>query len=352
MNVKFIVATTSVLVVLLVLIGVFMNRNSAASPTDGVTLKEVVPQTVRAEPKPRTVEQPVKILGATESDIRFALAESERVTAMFQPKMPVLSAKDQKQLDDAVKQIMDTKVALSKSENFDIPLQEAGRLLKISSAKFPQSGFIVVSRNSGESNLATSKLLAVGTHRDITIPLPEYVDGEELLIRVYVDSGDGVLETSKDKFADWGFAHANYKSLRNLRAVYYAPNIMEGSASMIVSGEQLSGDKMNPPQQTNLTRSYATSGEKPKKHFLVLHKDASGLPGRVLAVSHPFADYLSPWDGKGPLLLTEKVYDEMLFYIAYEDNGDGRFSLEEDKPVRGQKDAIILVRFLVAPDFE
>lgn len=344
------------IIIIVVTFGIFKSQsNDALQIKTSVVLDthKDVAQERDTEPQSRTVEQPVKIFGATKEEIRFSIEESQRTTAAFQPKMPVLSSADQKRLDDAVKQILETKAALSKFENFNIPLQEAGRSLKISSVKLLQSGFITVWRSPRTGLLlGSTKLLKAGTYHDLDISLSEYVDGTELRILAFGDDGDGVFDAKKDSVKDGGIANANFKTHRNLRVNYYAPMIMPSSASVVVSGEQMSGLKMPPPLQVDLTRSYGMPAQQVKNHFLVIHKDAGGLPGRVLGVSKPFADRINTWEGEEVFDLTEKVYNEMLFFVAYEDNGDGRFSLENDMPVRGQNNAIILVRFRVAPEFE
>jgi hypothetical protein len=312
------------------------------------------------EPSPRTVEQPVQLLGATEEDIRFALEESQKATAVFMPKaMPELSPAEQARIDEYAKQIMATQAALNKSKYFDIPPQEAGRSLKISSAEMPHKGFLTVWRGVRVGFLGTSELLKKGTHRNLTIPLNDYIDGAELTILVYADDGDGVLDTNKDNSYFSGdyqatLAHARYQTSRDLNTGYYAPTVWPGSASIIVQGEQLPGNKMAPPIQVNLAKSITDiqREQKAPEHFLVIHKDAGGLPGRVIGVSAPFPTMMQTFNGQGTFDLTERVYDEMLFYVAYTDNGDGRFSLVDDKPMRGVNDAIVLVRFRVAAPFE
>lgn len=290
------------------------------------------------------------IRGVAENDIRIALDAAKKVQDSFnEPLTQEFTPEQEEELQKYIESIQATKRALSGSGDLVIDTQQPGRNIIITSAIVKDEGFIVIKKHTdietsrvNKDILGTSQLLPVGTANNIQISFNEYVDGVGLMAYLYKDNGDRAFDPVDDKYVTDAKGLNIYKdfsvsSRRNLQNVYYSNYLQSGSPALILR-EQLPENKIKfesvsvPFYSKNLNKSF----------FVVIFKDADGLPGKIIG-----SQIIKSSGSGNEIQLTESVSDEMLYAMIFEDNGDGKLDLMFDSIVRGENNLIIIVKFKV-----
>lgn len=254
--------------------------------------------------------------------------------------------------------------------------QEPGKMVKIKHVELGKPGFVVVGPpligRVDDAKFSAAHLLEPGVHNDVTVPLDRYMDRFEAYVSLYEDDGDQTFDRSKDRmltyrrkgstdgqaFDDPALIKVRFKSDRSLdqyQSVYLAGKTKwEGLAAF----EQVPGSLAN----IYVARSYVPA-------WVAIHESNNGCAGKVLGtysvVDEPEIIALAKKSGTYTPELAERYKDmhrqkdyfdirlsrevksETLFAVMYEDNGDGRFDLTTDKPLKGINDEAVGIEFPV-----
>lgn len=82
--------------------------------------------------------------------------------------------------------------------------------------------------------------------------------------------------------------------------------------------------------------------------YVVIHDDEEG-PGRILGRS----GYLPPGETQNfYITLSAKLPPGYYYAMLHSDNGDGRFNLAEDGPIKDEQGNVMMMRFLVSEEAE
>lgn len=160
---------------------------------------------------------------------------------------------------------------------------------------------------------------------------PKLTPEQEKELQKQVES---ILATQK-ALSDSGSITTDTQQLS--RNVYYS-NYLEPGSPALVLREQASGNKI----KLESVRTPFDSKNLKKSFFIVIFKDANGLPGKIIG------SQITKFGGSGSeVTLTEIVSNEMLYAMIFEDNSDGALDLASDQVVRGENNLIIITKFKV-----
>lgn len=265
---------------------------------------------------------------------------------------------------------------LDQSDFFQVTTeQEPGRSLRVKHVQLAKPGFVVVSPpliGTPDENKPTAiHFLEPGTHNDIALSLNRYMDRFEAYVTLYEDNGDKVFNRSQDRVMTYRRAGAPDNALdapalikvrfkSDTSATEYQSAYLAGKTKWtgLTMFDQVPGDLVN----VYVARSYTPA-------WVAVHESNGGCAGKVLGtyslIDEPDVIAMAKKSGTYTPELAERFKDmqrqknyfdvplsrsvknETLIAVLYEDNGDSRFDLTMDKPMRGANDAVIGVEFPV-----
>lgn len=254
--------------------------------------------------------------------------------------------------------------------------QEPGKALKVKHVMLVKPGFVVVGPpligRMDDTKFIAAHFLQSGTYSDITVPLSRYMDRYEAYVSLYEDDGDQIFDRSKDRMLTYrrkgvtddrtldepALIKVRFKSDRSLDQ--YQSAYLDGKTKWegLIAFEQVPGNLIN----LYVARSYVPA-------WVAVHESNNGCTGKVLGthslVDEPEAIALAKQSGaytpqlaesykdmhrqkeSFDILLSRDVRSETLFAVMYADNGDGRFDLATDTPLKGINGETVGIEFPV-----
>ncbi len=254
--------------------------------------------------------------------------------------------------------------------------QEPGKKVVVAHVELQKPGFVVVSSpliiRADGSEFNTAHFLQSGVYNNLAVPLSRYMDRYEAYVSLYEDDGDQTFDRSKDRvmtyrkkrgvdeqiFEDPAIVRIRFKSDRSFDE--YQSVYLQGNKKW----EGLEAFEQVPGKLATVTvaRSYVPA-------WVAIHESKSGCAGTVLGV-HSLIDepevivraknsgtytpeLAKRYEGlhrqrdNFDIPLSREVKNETVFAVMYEDNGDGRFDLTTDKPLKGINDEAVGIEFPV-----
>lgn len=254
--------------------------------------------------------------------------------------------------------------------------QIPGKAIILKHVELKKSGFVIVSLPLGsrveDTKFSATHFLSAGVHNDLAVLLDRYMDRNEAYVSLYEDDGDQTFDRSKDRmltyrkkgsaddqaFDDPALVKVRFKSDRSLDQ--YQSVYLQGSQKWEGLGtfEQVPGSLVT----LSVARSYVPA-------WVALHESNNGCAGKVLGtyamIDEPDVIALAKKSGtytpelakryegmhrqkdSFDIPLSREVKNETVIAILYEDNGDGRFDLTTDKPMKGINDEAVGIVFPV-----
>lgn len=254
--------------------------------------------------------------------------------------------------------------------------QTPGKAVQIKHVELGKPGFVVVGLpligKTDDTKFSVAHFFESGVHNDVAVRLDRYMDGLEVYVSLYEDDGDKTFDRSKDRMLTYrrqgvtdgqaldtpALIRVRFKSDRSLdqyQSVYLRENQKwEGLAAL----EQVPGQIAN----LSIARSYVPA-------WIAIHESNAGCAGKVLGtyslldepevvaaakksgtytpeLAERYKDMHRQKD-HFDIALSRDVKDEKLVAVMYEDNGDGRFDLSTDMPLKGVRGETVGIEFPV-----
>ena len=240
--------------------------------------------------------------------------------------------------------------------------QKPGNKVIISSIKVENNGFAAIELKRAARIIGQSSLLKPGTYTNLEIQLSEYIDGEALSADFFNDDGDGVFDKhngdsvytqTKDKWATRG--SGQYPALvkrefqmgtvKNNKA-YYSPQLDEGGWALIAKAQTPGNKVVIESLELKSTNSYPVY----VPGFVVIQKDAHGVPGDVIGSS----DLLTSGHSNLEVNLNTNISNEIVYASLYQDSdGNKVFNLSKDKAFVGINNQVITLKLpVIGPNGE
>ncbi len=230
--------------------------------------------------------------------------------------------------------------------------QEPGKTVKIKHVELGKPGFVVVGLplmgQWDDTKFSAAYFLQPGVHNDFAVPLNRYMDRFEAYVSLYEDDGDQTFDRSKDRMLTYRRkTNTDSNALGDpalIKLRFKSDRPLDQYQSVYLKGETkwegLNALKQVPGNLVNISvaRSYSPA-------WIAIHESDSSCAGRVLGtyslLEEPLTKGMQRQKGYFDISLSREVKNETLFALMYEDNGDGRFDLTTDKPMRGINDEVV-----------